>query len=84
MSEINNVFAKSDPQLLMIFKTKYLLRNIELSLGTHNNKTSMVEYFKKCTEVVRAEELQDCQTYWSYIMTSLKHLKDNLMLWWSN
>ena len=90
--DIANVLAKIDPQMILIFKTKDLLRNIEFNLGTHNNKTSLVQMYKSCKQVIRAEEMRVCQTKWCYFKTSIKSLLDqlkitfyqiHLWLWWS-
>ena len=89
---IADVLAKIDRQMILIFKTNDLLRNIEFSLGTHNNKTSFVQMTKTCMQVIRAEEMRLCQSKWCYFKTSMKSLLDqlkitcyqiHLWLWWS-
>ena len=85
IKDIANVLAKIDRQMILILKTKDLLRNIEFNLGTHNNKTSLVQMYKSCIQVIRAEEMRVCQTKWCYFKTSIKSLLDQLKIWlqWS-
>ena len=85
IKDIANVLAKIDRQMILILKTKDLLRNIEFNLGTHNNKTSLVQMYKSCLQVIRAEEMRVCQTKWCYFKTSIKSLLDQLKIWlrWS-
>merc|ERR1712051_707310 len=90
--EIKDVLAFVNRQMILIFKTNDLLRNIEFSLGTQNSKTSFVQYTKTCMQVLRQEEMRNCKTKWCRLKTSFNSHWDQmeisfyqifLWLWWS-
>merc|ERR1712223_619629 len=92
IKEIADVLAFVNRQMILIFKTNDLLRNIEFSLGTQNSKTSFVQYTKTCMQVLRQEEMRNCKTKWCRLKTSFNSQWDQmkisfyqifLWLWWS-
>merc|ERR1719189_2517614 len=92
IKEITDVLAFVNRQMILIFKTSDLLRNIEFSLGTQNSKTSFVQYTKTCMQVLRQEEMRNCKTKWCRLKTSFNSHWDQmkisfyqifLWLWWS-
>ena len=56
MKEIANVLAFVNRQMILIFKTNDLLRNIESSLGTANSMGSFIQMSKSCISVLQVRE----------------------------
>ncbi len=92
LKEITDVLAFVNRQMILIFKTNDLLRNIEFTLGTQNTKDSIVQMSRSCMRVLRAEEERHCTTKWCLIKTSIHSQWDQLRIsfyqvflwfWWS-
>ena len=92
IKEIADVLAFVNRQMILIFKTNDLLRNIEFTLGTQSNMTSFVQMSRACMKVLRAEERRNCQGKWCLIKNSIGGQLDQLkisfyqfflILWWS-
>lgn len=92
VKEITDVLAYVNRQMILIFKTNDLLRNIELSLGTHTSMSSFVQMSRACFRCLRAHQTHQCGTQWCRVkigfLGQLDQLKISfyqvfLWLWWS-
>ena len=92
IKEITDVLAFVNRQMILIFKTNDLLRNIEFSLGTHNSMASFVQMSRSCMKVLRADQQRNCSSRWCSVKTSILSQWDQmkitfyqafLWLWWS-
>jgi len=59
MKEIADVLAFVNRQMILIFKTNDLLRNIESSLGTSNSMGSFIQMSKACILVLQEKKLKE-------------------------
>ena len=80
VKEITDVLAFVNRQMILIFKTNDLLRNIEFSLGTQNSMSSLVQMSRACMKVLRAEERKNCQNKWCLIKSSIGGQLDQLKI----
>jgi len=80
VKEITDVLAFVNRQMILIFKTNDLLRNIEFSLGTQNSMSSLVQMSRACMKVLRAEERKKCQNNWCLIKSSIGGQLDQLKI----
>ena len=80
VKEITDVLAFVNRQMILIFKTNDLLRNIEFSLGTQNSMSSLVQMSRACMKVLRAEERKNCQNKWCLFKSSIGGQWDQLKI----
>merc|ERR1712045_1056674 len=80
IKEIADVLAFVNRQMILIFKTNDLLRNIEFTLGTQNNMSYFVQMSRACMKVLRAEERRICQNNWCLIKSSIGGQWDQLKI----
>ena len=58
MKEITDVLAFVNRQMILIFKTNDLLRNIESSLGTSNSMISFLQMSRSCIRTIQVQFLK--------------------------
>ncbi len=60
MKEITDVLAFVNRQMILIFKTNDLLRNIESNLGTTHSMSSFIQMSRTCIRVLKERQLREC------------------------
>lgn len=92
MKEITAVLAYVNRQMILIFKTNDLLRNIESVLGTSNSMASFIQMSRTCLRVLQERKLRECHSWAARLRVklwgSLEQLKIScyqfyLTLYWS-
>jgi len=72
MREITNVLAFVNRQMILIFKTNDLLRNIESSLGTANRYISFLQMSRSCIRTLQEKNLANARSRWARFSIQLR------------
>ncbi|CAG2169391.1 unnamed protein product, partial [Oppiella nova] len=72
LSQISEVLAKVDRQMLLVFKTNDLLRSIDFVLGTAGERRSLITMSRSCVRAVHSEQLRHCDYWWQTLTIHMR------------
>jgi len=72
MKEITDILAFVNRQMILIFKTNDLLRNIESSLGTSNSMISFLQMSRSCIRTLQEKNLKGVTSKWTSMCIQLR------------